>query len=299
MRTKSLMHISFAALVASASITVGAQTGPPSAPSGATRPDASDAPLSANYIVGPQDVLAITVWDQADLGGKFSVETDGSFTFPLIGRVRVAGRTLRAVEDLLVSGLTEGKFFRAPQVTVGVEQYRSQRVFVLGQVRTPGPYPLTGDMTLIELLALAGSTTGEAGAEAVILRARPGQRATAPADPPTDLDKRTDGVIRVDIDLDRGRASQNVQLHDGDTIYVPRAELVYVYGQVNSPGGYPLRKDTTILQALSLAGGLTDRGSTGRIRIVRVVNGKRSEIKANLEDVVRAGDTITIGERFF
>lgn len=292
------MHLSFAVLVACTSITVGAQTGSVSSPPGTSRTDGSDAPVSANYIVGPQDVLAITVWD-ADLGGKFSVETDGSFTFPLIGRVRVAGLTLRAVESLLVKGLTEGKFFRAPQVTVGVEQYRSQRVFVLGQVRTPGTYALTGDMTLIELLALAGSTTSEAGAEAVILRARPGQRAAAPTDPPTELDRRTEGVIRVDIDLEGGRASQDVQLHDGDTIYVPRAELVYVYGQVNSPGAYALRKDTTVLQALSLAGGLTDRGSTGRIRIVRVVGGKRSEIKARVEDVIRAGDTITVGERFF
>src|ERR1043166_3306292 len=105
-----------------------------------------------NYIVGPQDVLTIALFDQQDLSGKYTVEADGTFTFPLIGRVKAGGLTLRGVEDALRKELSNG-FFKNPQVSVAVEQYRSQRIFVVGEVRTPGPYALTGDMTFIEALA--------------------------------------------------------------------------------------------------------------------------------------------------
>src|SRR5262245_49063944 len=96
-----------------------------------------------DYVIGPQDVLTIQVYDQADLGGKYSVEADGTFSFPLIGRVKAGGQTLRALEQDLKSKLADG-YFRNPQVTVAIEQYRSQRVFVMGEVRQPGPVPLTG-----------------------------------------------------------------------------------------------------------------------------------------------------------
>jgi polysaccharide export outer membrane protein len=105
----------------------------------------------------------------------------------------------------------------------------------------------------------------------------------------------------VDLrDLESGDLSQNVALRPGDTIFVLRAESVYVFGQVKSPGAYPVRdKDTTVLQALSLASGVTDRGSLGRIKIVRIVNGKREEVKAELTDLIQPRDTIVVPERFF
>src|SRR6185503_11914432 len=120
-------------------------------------PAASSAQSAADYVIGPQDVLTIQVFDQADLGGKYTVETDGTFSFPLVGRVRAGGMTLRAFEVELKAKLADG-YFRNPQVTVAVEQYRSQRVFVMGEVRAPGPVALTGGMTLIEALSRAGST---------------------------------------------------------------------------------------------------------------------------------------------
>ena len=250
-----------------------------------------------NYVVGPQDVLSITVWDQADLSGKFTVETDGSFTFPLIGRIPAGGMTLRDLEAELRKRLAEG-YFKNPQVSVAVEQYRSQRIFIIGEVRTPGAFPLTGDMTLIEALARAGSTTQEAAGEVVISRAPPGKTPAAPILPNQD---EASEVIRVNIrDLQSGKLSQNAALRDGDTIYVPRAETIYVFGQVRTPGAYPLRSmDTTVLQALSLAGGVTDRGSTNRIKIVRMVNGQKVERTAKLGDAVLPGDTIIVRERFF
>jgi polysaccharide export outer membrane protein len=249
-----------------------------------------------NYIVGPSDVLAITVFDQADLGGKFAVEADGTFTFPLIGRIKAGGLTLREIEESLRKELSDG-FFKNPQVSVAVEQYRSQRVFIVGEVKNAGTYPLTGDMTLIEALARAGSITEAASGEALIVRSKNGAQPEGPVMP--DEDDGTE-VIRVDIkELQSGRLSQNAQLQDNDTIFVPRAELVYVFGLVKNPGAYPLQKGTTVLQALSLAGGVTDRGATGRIRVARIVKGTKVELKIRLEDLVKPGDTIIVPERFF
>jgi len=244
----------------------------------------------ADYVVGAQDSLVITSYDQSDLSGKFVVETDGTFTFPMLGRVRAGGMTLRAVEASLKDQLVEQGFFKNPQLTVTVDEYRSQKIFILGEVRKPGVYPLSGTMRLVEALALADSTLPTASNTAVIL--------PAADDPsrPTDQD-----VIRVDLgDLEDGQVSQNVALRDGDTILVPRAEDVYVFGQVKNPGAYALQDDDmTVLQALSLAGGVTDRGATGRIEIVRIVEGERVEISADFHDVVLPGDTIIVPERFF
>lgn len=250
-----------------------------------------------NYVIGSQDVLLITVWDQPDLSGKFTVEADGSFTFPLIGRIMAGGLTLRDLEAQLRKRLADG-YFKNPQVSVAVEQYRSQRIFVIGEVRSPGAYPLTGDMTLIEALARAGSTTMDAGGEAVIVRPPAGKPASAPLLP---NQEGASEVVRVNImDLQGGQLSRNISLQDGDTIFVPRAETIYVFGQVKNPGAYPLKtKDTTVLQALSLAGGVTDRGSTSRIKIVRLIDGNKVEIKAKLGDPVLPGDTLIVQERFF
>ena len=249
---------------------------------------------AADYQIGPQDVLAIQVFDQADLGGKYTVETDGTFSFPLIGRVRAGGMTLRAFEGELKTKLADG-YFRNPQVTVAVEQYRSQRVFVMGEVRAPGPVPLTGGMTLIEALSRAGSTQPTASGEVAVVRAPQGAKGPLMPNQETGTE-----VFRASIRaLESGSLSQNIDLRDGDTIFVPRAETAYVFGQVKNPGGYALQKDTTVLQALSLAGGVTENGAMNRVRIVRIVAGAKKELKVNLTDIVKPGDTIIVPERYF
>jgi polysaccharide biosynthesis/export protein len=257
---------------------------------------AQTAPSIVDYVVGPQDVLTITSYDQADLSGKFTIEADGTFTFPLIGRFKAGGLTLRLVEDGLKKRLKDEGYFRNPQVTVAVETYKSQKIFVVGEVRTPGTYPLSGNMNLVEALARAGSTLPTASAEAVIVHAS--DSATGPT-LPTSQD--ADNIVRVDLhDLQQGVFSQNTILRDGDTIFIPRAESVYVFGQVKNPGAYVLQqRNTSVLQALSLAGGTTDRGSTGRIQIIRIVNGEKKEIGVKLSDIVKPGDTIVVREKFF
>ncbi len=250
---------------------------------------------AGDYVIGSQDVLAIQIYDQADLGGKYSVETDGTFSFPLIGRVKAGGLTLRALETELKARLADG-YFRNPQVTVAIEQYRSQRVFVMGEVRQPGPVPLTGGMTLIEALARAGSTTSTASGEVAIVRTSQGG-VRGPVLPDQNAGSE---VFRASIrELESGALSQNLELRDGDTIFVPRAETVYVFGQVRTPGAYGVQANMTVLQALSLAGGVTEHGAMGRVRVVRTEKGLKKEIKVKLTDLVRAGDTVIVPERFF
>jgi polysaccharide biosynthesis/export protein len=256
------------------------------------------APLGAqfagDYVIGPQDVLTVAVFDQPDLGGKYAVELDGSFTFPLIGRVQAGGTTIRDFEVELKKKLADG-FFKNPQITVSIDQYRSQRVFVTGEVRTPAAYALTGDMTLIEVLAQAGSTTQFASDEVVVVRGGGGgDAALSPDTPGRD-------TIRVNLkDLQSGATgARNVDLRDGDTIYVARAELAYVFGQVKTPGSYPIKTDTTVLQALSLAGGVLPTGAMNRTRVIRTLDGEKKELKVELTDIVQPGDTLVVPERFF
>jgi polysaccharide export outer membrane protein len=249
-----------------------------------------------DYVIGKQDVLTITVYNQADLSGRFNVESDGTLLFPLVGRVKAGGLTPRQVETELRKRLADG-YFKDPQITVAVEQYRSQQVFVVGEVRQPGTYPLSGDMTVIEVLSRAGSTTANASGKAVIVRAAPSQSASGPV-LPNQVD--ASQVLHVDLrELEKGVLSENVALRHGDTIFVPKAETIYLVGHVRSPGSFAVDKMTTVLQALSLAGGATDRGATGRIRIIRMLNGKKTEVKAKLNDVVQPGDTIVVPERRF
>ena len=258
-------------------------------------PQAAPTAPSTDYVIGPQDVLMITVFDQEDLNGKFPVDSDGTFTFPLVGRVKAGGLTLRQLEALLKKMLMEG-FFKNPQISVGVEQYRSQRIFIVGEVKNPGPYPLTGEMSLIEAIARAGSALPAASGEALIVRAATTGPITGPTLPNGDKTE----VETVDLKaLQSGALSQNVALRDGDTIFIPRAETIYVFGQVKNPGAYAIQRDTSVLQALSLAGGVNDRGATGRIRIVRLEKGQKVEIRVKLDYVVRPGDTIIVPERFF
>jgi polysaccharide export outer membrane protein len=260
----------------------------PSADAG--KPDKSD------YTIGSRDILAITVFNQTDLSGKFLVDDDGTFAFPLIGRVTAAGLSARSVEAEMKKRLADG-FFQNPQLSVSVDEYRSQRVFVVGDVRAAGTYPLRGNMNIIEVLALAGAAAGAGLSEVVIVRPNNADRAVGPTLPSQAQNAQ---VIHVDVnELQGGVLSQNVQLKSGDTIFVPRAQTVFVYGQVRSPGAYPVGRTTTVMQLLALAGGVTDRGAANRVKVLRVVNGVERQIKLKFTDVVQPGDTVVVPERFF
>jgi len=247
---------------------------------------------NTGYLVGPSDVLRVQVWKQPDLSGTFTVGPDGGITLPLLGRVEVRGMTTARVEDLLTRRLGEG-YLREPQVSVTVEQHRSQRVFVAGAVATPGPLTLEGPLTLLEALARVGALTERAGRTAMIARPRHGSDGPAPFTGESE-------IIRVDLyALERGDLSNNLLLRDGDTIVVPAAATVHVMGEVARPGEYTVFETTRVAELLSRAGGVTERGSSKRVRVVRMEGDRKVESKLALEDTVRPGDIIIVRERLF
>jgi polysaccharide export protein EpsE len=278
--------------------TAGPQQGASPQQPASGQPQTSQQPTPGpeqDYIVGAQDLLTISVFEEPQLSGRFRVDNDGTFTFPFIGRVQAGGQTLRAIEDRLTKALAAG-YLKNPQVNVEVDQYKSQSVFVIGEVRLPGKYPLAGNMSLIEALAQAGSMTSTASNEVLIVHPKE-RRTTGPIMPD---DTSGADVVRVNIrDLQSGKLAHNVEIKDGDTIFVPKAETFFITGQVRNPGSYVMERGVTVLQAISLAGGLTERGSNRRIKIVRIVNGKKLELTVKLSDAVLPGDTIVVPQRFF
>lgn len=257
-----------------------------------TAPLLAQHPEPANYVIGAEDVLNVTVFNEPALSGRFRVENDGQFSYPFLGRVKAGGRTLSDVATTLKTRLADG-YLRNPQVTVDVDQFRSQSVFVMGEVRSPGKYVLSGSVSLLEVLAQAGSTTAAAGSEIVVLHPKTPASGAVTLAAPGDAE-----VLRVSLrEIESGRLSQNVEIRDGDTIFVPKAERFFVVGLVRNPGSYALEANMTVLQALSLAGGVTERGSNRRLRITRVVDGKRRELDVKPTDLVQPGDTITVRQR--
>ena len=263
-------------------------------------PRAGDAPPTTtasavpnDYVVGASDVLKVTVFDEPTMSGSYRVDSDGSFQYPMLGRVVAAGMKPRDIAQFLKMKLEDGYINRA-QVTVDVDQFRSRSIFIVGEVRSPGKYPMTGNMTLIEALAAAGSTTPNASTEVLILRPRD----STAAQPLTPDQLEQANVTRVSLaDLQLGRLSENVALTEGDTIFVPKAEKFFVTGQIRTPGAYTYERGLTVLQAISLAGGLTDKGSNRRIKVIRTVNGKKVEQGIDIQDTVQPGDTLVIPQR--
>jgi polysaccharide biosynthesis/export protein len=260
-------------------------------------PAAGQAPRPDEYRVGVRDVVAVVVFGQEDLSGKFTVAADGTFAYPLLGEVKAAGLTSRELAASIRDQLADG-FIREPQVSVTVADYQSRRVFVVGEVGLPGTVPLTGSMTLLEALARAGGVGVNAGTEIVVLR--PDHGGSAADGPVMQGQSGVEEVARLAIDdLQSGAAVENLALRDGDTIFVPRGEQVFVLGQVATPGPVPYSRELTVFRALSLAGGATDLGATGRIRIVRIDGGERKETRAKLTDHLLPGDTIVVPTRWF
>ncbi len=260
------------------------------------------APDPDQYIVGANDVLVVSVFNQPQLTGKYLVQTDGMITFPWLGRVKVGGLDMQKIENTLRDGLSKG-FLKNPEVGVTVDQYRSQQILMMGELRQPGTLEFTGSMTLLTALARAGSTTDRAGYEVLVLR--PTGNSSLSIGDQAGVERAVASnqaqVLRVDLQrLQSGVLTENLALRGGDTIVVPKVDTVFVSGQVTTAGEYPIRKGMTVRQVLALAGGITDRGSDRRIQIIRKVDGgQERRVDAQVEDIVQAHDTIVVRERFF
>ena len=266
----------------------------------APAPFPSPSPSTTDYQIGPEDILKVTVYGHEDLTQTVVVQSDGTFVFPLIGRIKGGDLSPKELERKITVLLSTG-FIRNPQVTVIVQEYRSKTIFVVGEIARPGTYPLSGSRTLVEALAKAGPPTANAGGEVVIVRPHgevqgpvlPNQVGEGPASASAE-------VIRVNMpDIQAGDLTKNILLRPNDTVFVPLAPKVFVSGEVRNPGAYPFASGTTVRQAISLAGGLTEDGSSGRIRVVRMVDGKSRELKIKLEDAVQPGDTIVVKSKLF
>jgi len=239
------------------------------------------------YRLGSGDVLRITVFQNPDLTLDSRVTEAGIISFPLLGNLRVGGLSVTAAEKLIADGLRNGNFVKQPQVTVVVVQVRGNQASVLGQVNRPGRYPIeVADMRLTDLLALAGGNAPN-GSDVVILT---GTRDGKP--------------FRKEIDLPTvfaaGGRGQDELILNGDTLYVDRQPLVYIYGEVQRPGPMRVERGMTVMQALATGGGLTQRGTQKGIRVHRkAADGKVQVIEPTLDDPVRDGDVVFVRESLF
>ncbi len=239
-----------------------------------------------SYRLGPNDVVRVTVYGHPDLSTTARVTENGGVTFPIIGEVSLGGLTGREAEVKLQTLLTEQKIVKSPQVTLIVDKYESQRVSVLGEVARPGMYAITRGSTLMDLISEAGGLKEEAGEVAILTR----------------KDEAPNQARVIDlVSLLEGRTSTpEPKVENGDRIYVPRMEQFYIYGQVNKPGAYRLERGMTIMQALSVASGLTDKGTERGIKIRRKINdGVEREFAATLTQRIQASDVIYVNESLF
>jgi len=249
-----------------------------------------------DYLIGKEDTLEIIVWGHEDLKRVMPVSLEGMISFPLIGEVKAAGISCGDLEKTIAAKLNEG-FLVNPQVSVTVKEYKSQRVFVMGEVNKPGTYAVTRENNILFVLSQAGGPTKDAGEELVIIR--PNQ----PVDHALtlqDAERHRESIFHVNLkDVLAGSKTSNIPIRDGDSVVVPKMPFFFVMGEVKTPGKYNLERGTTVLMAISIGGGLTPKSAPGRTKITREQEGKKAEIRASMETLVLPGDTIVVPESFF
>lgn len=248
--------------------------------------------LPPGYLIGPQDQLKIVVFDEEGMTNTYPVDADGSITFPLINRIIAGGLTVSEFQDRLRATLANG-WLRNPQVSVSIQQFKSQRIIVGGEVRTPGPVTMTGQMNLLEALAAAGSTLPSAGSDVTIARQR--RNAAGSVTNPNDVN-----IYHVNLqDVLVGKAGRDLLLQDGDIINVPKAQTFTITGEVRNSGALIWMEGMTVEEAIARAGGLTDKGSSRRIEVTRLVDGKTKKLDLKLSDKVQPEDRITVLRKLF
>lgn len=238
-----------------------------------------------DYIVGPGDVLRVTVFEHENLSTVDRITENGFIIVPLLGEVKVGGLTVSRVSAKLSSLLANG-YLVNPMVKVFVEEFRSKDAVVLGHVNTPGLLELSGPTTLLQLLSKAGGLKDGHGDSATIKREVSGKKE----------------VIVVDLVslFEGGDLAKNISIQDGDTIFIPKGGMCYVTGEVESPGAYPCKEQPTVLKLIALAGGFTGIASKSGINIVRVIDGEKNILKdVDLHHPLLPDDVIVVPEGFW
>lgn len=241
---------------------------------------------AADVMLGAGDVLRIGVYGNPDLSLETRISEAGSITFPLLGEVSIGSLSTSAAEKKLGGLLESGGFIRKAQVNIIVTLQQSQQISVLGQVNRPGRYPVDGKRSLMDILALAGGMNADGGDTISLIRKRDG--------------KTTKDIIDIIQMIRTGELSQDFDLATNDVIYVERAPKFYIYGEVQRPGSFRLERSMTVIQALSVGGGLTARGTERGMRIKRTdVGGKLQVIDAKHDDLLQADDVVYVKESLF
>ncbi|HVY06897.1 MAG TPA: polysaccharide export protein EpsE [Burkholderiales bacterium] len=239
------------------------------------------------YLLGPGDSVKISVYQNPDMTIETRVSEVGSVTFPLLGPVEIGGLTPAQAEIRIAALLKSGGFVPRAQVTVLVTLFRSRQVSVLGQVNHPGRYAIEEPtVRLTDVLAIAGGIATTGAETVTVIRGGEGSEQ------------------RMEVDLlglfDGSNQAKNIELGNGDTVFVPRIPVYYIYGEVQRPGAYRLEKKMTVMQAVSLASGLTPRGSEKGLRIERRgTTGGVKSMNASMQDIVVQDDVIYIKESLF
>ncbi len=244
---------------------------------------------AGEYVLGAGDQIRISVYQNTDLQLETRITEGGTISFPLLGTIKLGGLSVADAEKAIASGLRDGNFLKQPQVSILLMTAASNQVTVLGQVNRPGRYPvMAGSQRLSEIMGAAGGIVPGVGSDIVVVS---GKRAGKP--------------FRKEVDFPKVFASTGSQedflLENGDTIWVDRAPQVYIYGEVQRPGAQILQRDTTLLQALASAGGLTQRGTQRGVRVHRrdEATGEVKVLELGLNDKLRPSDIIYVKESLF
>ena len=264
------------------------------------------------YLIGREDVLDITVWQSPDLTKAVVVRSDGTIDYPLLGSLPAAGLPTADLQKTIREKLAQG-YVKNPEVSVSVKEYNSKKILVFGQVGKAGLYKLKGPMPLLEILFMVGGVGADSKRLTVI---RPNQVSVDanPAWPAAPSEGKSPAASASTLEvnlialLSKGDLTQNTMIHPGDTLYFSSGTGLryYVLGQVGNPGPYEWVQDITTLEAIKLAGGVKERGAPNRIKIRKIYNDQKQEIKVNLVDIMRGkkkddviikpGDTIIVPE---
>lgn len=249
-------------------------------------------PLSAlRDAVGPGDVLQISVFGSPDLSAEVVVGDNGQISLPLVGSIAVENKSSTEIATLYADRLVRGLYVKEPRVSVQVRQQRSRQISVLGEVQKPGRYPLQGRTSIVDALSLAGGLTSRADKVVTLLR-RDAQG--------QEQEKLFVFPLRLDDASTVARQTLEQELQADDVVYVGVQKVFYIYGEVRRPGMYPLEGDINVMRALSISGGVTERGTTRRIKITREQSsGKTIELRASISEPIKPGDVIFVDERIF
>lgn len=240
-----------------------------------------------DYIIGPDDVVKVTVYNHPDLTATDRISGDGMIMLPLIGDIKLAGLSVEQAAKKISLLLGDG-FIMDPKVSVFIVEFRSKKVMIMGQVFRPGVFTLSGNTTFLELLTLSGGLTKEAGDKATIKRKTP--------------DPAGEGLITIDLRklIDQGDASLDVTLMDSDSIYIAKVGVFYITGEIKKPDVYKHEEGLTVLKAATMAGGFSDKAAPGRIKVIRKVDNKEKVIeRAGMEEAILPDDIIIVPESFF